>query len=822
MPISTIDGLVSGLKTGDIIEQLMLAERIPVGRMQAKQKVFNARVAAWDDIASKITAVKTSIADLLTSSKFSLFKASSSRSDVLTATAGAGAQPSSLTFRVQQLATTHMLSSAGFAADTSTVGAGTATIASIKDLGFSAAVAGAAMTEGLHRFEVVSLDGANSPAVLKGDPTAANYPIQVGTAPSERSLNITVNGTARSISVAAGNYTTVNDMVTELQTRLNTAYGSGVINVGLDGASITLSTVATGSTSSIQVTGGGISDELGFTNSSPVFGTDNPGVIVALDGKETVLGQNLVAGTVKTITAPDGSTMTITVGSTPIRLGSGTVDVVRTTSGLTTLNELATALSAHGGPGIAQVVNTGTDTDPYRLVVSAKSTGSDAQLTVDLAGFTGFGAGVSQTQAGQDALMTIGSLQIYRQSNTVSDLIKGVTIDLVKADPTADVTVGVKRDADTIVANAKAFIDKLNELHTKLQQLTKYDVEKKEAAVLQGDQRIRSVLTHLFNATAESVTTSGNERTLLQLGIRYQADGKYSFDEAKLRSALDTNFQNVVELFARTGEATDSRLSFMSSTDDTAVGAAPYAVQITQAASRAEATGSAVVTLTAASDITVTMGAASFVYQAAIGSHSSAIANGLNREFKEKGFALTATAEAGRVVVRSIGYGAGANFTIASTGGQVGLNGTFTGTDVVGSIDGVAATGQGQTLTSASGDSKGMTLKITATTADVAAAGGTLGLGTLTYRPGVAGNMSRTIKFLTSDDGPLTAARDGASRSSLDLDEQIKAYEQRLEQRRLRYVRQFTTLEVTLSQLNNQGNWLAATMGSLVNAQGAG
>jgi flagellar hook-associated protein 2 len=714
-----------------------------------------------------------------------------------------------------------MLASAGFAADTSVVGAGTATIASIKDLGFSAAVAGGAMTEGLHRFEVVSLEGANSPAVLKGDPTAANYPIQVGTAPSERNLNLTVNGVARSVSIAAGNYTTVNDMVVELQARLNTAYGAGVVTVGLDGAAITLTTAATGSTASIQVAGGGIRDELGLNNSSPVYGTDNPGVIVALDGKETALGTNLTPGTVRTISAPDGSTMTITVGSTPIRLGSGTVDVVRTTSTQTTLSELATALSAHGGPATAQVVNTGTDVDPYRLVMSAKTTGSDAQLTVNLSGFAGFGAGLSQTQAGQDALMTIGSLQIYRQSNTVNDLIKGVTIDLVKADPTADVTIGVQRDADTIVAKAKGFVDKLNELHAKLQQLTRYDVEKKEAAVLQGDQRVRSVLSKLFDATAETVTDTGNERTLLQLGIRYQADGKYSFDETKLRSALATNFEGVVDLFARTGDAADSRLSLLAATDDTTPGVAPYAVQITQAATKAEATSAALTTLTATSDITVTVGAATLTYFATAGSHPSAIANGLNREFREKGFALTASAEAGRVVVRSTAFGAGASFTIGSTGGQLGLNGTFTGTDVAGTIDGIAATGQGQTLTSATGASTGLSLRITASATDVAGAGGTLSLGTIAYKPGVAGNMSRTIKFLTGEDGPLSAAREGASRQSRDLEEQIKLFEQRLEQRRMRYVRQFTTLETTLGQLQNQSSWLAATMGSLVNAQGA-
>ena len=820
MAISSIDGLVSGLNTTDIINSLMDLERIPVIRMEEKRKTYDARASAWNDIVSRITGLKTAIGNILTADKMRLFKGSSSEPDLMKITAGATAQPGSIAFKVQQLAKSHMLGSQGFSTSTQIVGAGTATLASIKDLGFSGAIASAGLASGAHRFEVVSLEGPPTPAEYVGDPIAASFPVTFS-----GTLTMKVNGVTSSLNFASKTYNTIEELRTELQTKLDTAYGAGVVSVDVKDTSLRLRTTATGTTSNIQVTGGSAQTYLGLRDATMRSGADNPGIIVALDGKETVLGKTatLTAGTVKTITAPDGSTLTLTVGSTPIRLGSGTVDVVRTTSATTNLEDLAKAITDSGNAGTAQVINTGIDANPWKMVVSAKSTGSDASMTVDMSGFASgaFTSPFTEIQAGTDALLKLGNLDIYRQSNTITDLIKGATIELTKADPTKEVTLKVDRDHDAVIEKAKAFVDALNAVHKRIQELTKYDVDKKQASILTGDSRARAVTSQLFSAIGDVTTDDGVGRTLLQVGIRYQANGQYTFDSGKLKTALENDFESVVELFARTGEGLDGRAQFLAATDDTTAGTGPRNVSITQAAQRAELAGSFVSVLTAASTINVTVGGSSISYYAAIGSNSLAITNGLNREFREKGMGIEAAAEGGSVVLRTKAYGSGATFTVSSTGTEVGLNATRSGTDVVGTVNGVAGTGQGQTLTVPSGDAKGLALRITASQADVTGAGGTLSLGGFTYRPGAAGALSRTLKFLTDDGGPVNAAIEGAETVSKDISEKIAQYEKRLEDRRMRYVRQFSALEMTLSQLQNQGGWLSATMGTLANSQGA-
>lgn len=116
-----IDGLVSGLDTNSIIEQLMTAERVPVDLMTARQTAAKAALDAYKSIETKLAAITTASAALERASGWSIRTATTSNATIATAVAGAGASAQSVEFTVDRLATTHGVATSSDSAQTSTV-----------------------------------------------------------------------------------------------------------------------------------------------------------------------------------------------------------------------------------------------------------------------------------------------------------------------------------------------------------------------------------------------------------------------------------------------------------------------------------------------------------------------------------------------------------------------------------------------------------------------------------------------------------------------------------------------------------------------------
>jgi flagellar hook-associated protein 2 len=174
---------------------------------------------------------------------------------------------------------------------------------------------------------------------------------------------------------------------------------------------------------------------------------------------------------------------------------------------------------------------------------------------------------------------------------------------------------------------------------------------------------------------------------------------------------------------------------------------------------------------------------------------------------------VKATNDNGAIRLQDSRYGSKIAFTVA--GGSSGLAGTFTGTDVAGTIDGKAATGTGQSLTSIKGPSKGFQVKVTATQASILAAGGWLPLGSPVYEEGIAGRISRYLATAEGLTGIVsTASNRWASQIKL-IDDQIADFNVRLDQKETTLRKQLTAMESAMSTLQQQQSWMAAQLSSL-------
>ncbi len=171
----------------------------------------------------------------------------------------------------------------------------------------------------------------------------------------------------------------------------------------------------------------------------------------------------------------------------------------------------------------------------------------------------------------------------------------------------------------------------------------------------------------------------------------------------------------------------------------------------------------------------------------------------------------------GVLTLNHTSYGTANTFTV-SGGNVAGLaDGTYKGTDVAGTINGVAASGSGQILTASASDSstQGIAVRIITTKTDLAAEGGSLS-GTITLVSGAADSLYREISSLTDTVGGLIQTKiDSYTRSLKSLTSNISDMNKRIAAKKQTLVRKYAALEKSLSQLKSIQQQMSSALSSL-------
>lgn len=107
-------GLVSGINTADIIDQLLAIEARPKEIVQRQNAEITTQQAAFQSISARLLGLELSIGSLTTSTTFGATSSSSSNESVLTASSSSGAVPGSYSFTVDRLVTTQQVITGGF------------------------------------------------------------------------------------------------------------------------------------------------------------------------------------------------------------------------------------------------------------------------------------------------------------------------------------------------------------------------------------------------------------------------------------------------------------------------------------------------------------------------------------------------------------------------------------------------------------------------------------------------------------------------------------------------------------------------------------
>jgi flagellar hook-associated protein 2 len=173
------------------------------------------------------------------------------------------------------------------------------------------------------------------------------------------------------------------------------------------------------------------------------------------------------------------------------------------------VNEIAAAInSAAGNVVVANVVNTGTATAPsYQIVLASKQSGEEfrltgltnsiAGLTIDTTGPDGNGVAQSQNNitVGNNAIALVDGLQVERTDNDFSDVVVGVSIDVLSANAGQQMTFTVEPDREAIKGRITELADAYNAVVDFVNEQSAYSEEEGAGGELFGDpilQRVRS------------------------------------------------------------------------------------------------------------------------------------------------------------------------------------------------------------------------------------------------------------------------------------------------------------------------------------------
>ena len=304
------------------------------------------------------------------------------------------------------------------------------------------------------------------------------------------------------------------------------------------------------------------------TSSSDAFSANAaPGAMAgqyAIRVDQLASHQSLVAQGVADRSANIGSGGQITIN---LQNGqSTTIDL--SSAGGTSLTDIAEAINGNADAGVnATIINDGDANAPFRLLLTSRETGTAASvqsLSVedntelsDLLTFSvdGDGAvsGSLTHEAALDARLNINGIDITNGSNTVEDVIEGVTLTLEDTTPeNAPGSLSVTEDASATTKAIKDFVKAYNTLQDSLRSLTSYDIENNKASALTGDSLARRLQGDI-RATLNVFGGGENVRTLGQLGLTTDTrTGQLELDETKLADALKNNPAEVQSLFSGT------------------------------------------------------------------------------------------------------------------------------------------------------------------------------------------------------------------------------------------------------------------------------
>ncbi|WP_253377791.1 flagellar filament capping protein FliD [unidentified bacterial endosymbiont] len=296
------------------------------------------------------------------------------------------------------------------------------------------------------------------------------------------------------------------------------------------------------------------------TSSTTAFSATTTGSAIAgkytisvsqLAQAQTLTTKNTQADSKTAIATADSKiTFTAANGKDPV-----SVDISAENSSLSGIRD---AINKADAGVTASIINVGNG--QYRLSFTSTETGADNAVSVSVSGdsalqsFMGYNGtsadaanGMTESVTAQNAKLKINNVDIENSSNTISDALEDITLNLNDV-TSGNQTLTIAKDTSKAETAMKAWVDAYNTLQDSFASLTKYTAVETGAnaqdasnGALLGDSTLRTIQTQLKTMLSNSVGGTAY-KTLSQVGITSDpSTGKLELDSTKLEKALTEN-----------------------------------------------------------------------------------------------------------------------------------------------------------------------------------------------------------------------------------------------------------------------------------------
>lgn len=286
-----------------------------------------------------------------------------------------------------------------------------------------------------------------------------------------------------------------------------------------------------------------------------------------------------LAAAQKTISQTGFANLSAVVGTGTLNFtsGTGTNFSVTVDSSNQTLQGIRDSINKASGNNFvtASVINVddGSGGTVSKLMLSAKNsgtaggfsvTGTDSDGVDDASGLSRvFSSQASTISAASNAIIKVDGQTATRSSNSISDVLPGMTLDLQSAKVGTQIKVDVKRDDDAITKALNEFVSAYNKLQATTKSLGQYggSADGTGNGPLLGNGTLRQAANQVRQDTTSNVTgVTSTYNSLAMIGITVDKTGTMSLNSTTLKKALSENLQGVSDVFNNATDGVAVRL----------------------------------------------------------------------------------------------------------------------------------------------------------------------------------------------------------------------------------------------------------------------
>ena len=284
---------------------------------------------------------------------------------------------------------------------------------------------------------------------------------------------------------------------------------------------------------------------------------------------------NAAAGTQLDLTSTGNDSQTFS-GPQPIKVPTSSVStstnaVTMTAHGYVT-GDVVT-YRANGGTAVTGLTDATAyhviriDANTFKLATSASNATAGTNVSFTGTGnndqyFTGRGLTFAdRSVSASDASLTVDGISLTRSSNSFSDVVTGMTINLLDTTSSSG-TVSIVTDTSEVETKIRTLVTTFNSTMTTFSTLSDPDATGDSAGALSGDSSLRSIEDKVKDMFLKISSTPGTSLSYFSdMGIEMTRKGELEIDETVFATALSTNYQDVRKMLSAD---TDSQTTFGS------------------------------------------------------------------------------------------------------------------------------------------------------------------------------------------------------------------------------------------------------------------